>query len=52
MAKRKKKPVHYENMTKEAFLTTLTSLDKDQITDLILTKGKEPKMITPVMIIK
>lgn len=36
-------------ITKENFLKVLASLSKEEIHDLIESKGKEPKLVTPVV---
>lgn len=36
-------------ITKENFIKVLSSLDKDQIRDLIESKGKDPKLVSPIV---
>ena len=43
----KKKPNSY--MDKNTFLKNLTTMDKDQIHNFILKKGKDPKLINPIV---
>ena len=38
--------------TKKTFIESLIYMDRDQIRDFISRKGKDPKLIKPVLIIK
>lgn len=38
--------------TKKTFIESLIYMDRDQIRDFISRKGRDPKMIKPVLIIK
>lgn len=40
------------SITKENFIKILSSLSKEEIQTLIESKGKEPKLVTPVVYIK
>lgn len=39
-------------ITRSEFLNTLASLTKEEMVQIILSKGKEPKSIKPFIIIK